>query len=161
MFSHTCVELRVGITTLLVPHTYFEFTSVHTESMEEGWLHEVFVPGEAETSSNGTEERGLENETEKPRGKSHQKATPNDTEENTSHVDLLHSLSSCPEALPSLVLQRLHHLPRRHHILAAHVTVGSQPLVLRLLQVQVALDAAGAEVEIALHNLAELLVRLA
>jgi len=65
----------------------------------------------------------------------------------------------CLGGLGELVLEVLDFLPLRHNVDATHVTVGGQLLELRLLQFEVADDAAGAEIKIALNDLAELIIR--
>jgi len=57
-----------------------------------------------------------------------------------------------------LVRQVLDDLPLGLEVIAAHMAVGGQLAKLRLLQLEVALDATGTEIKIALDNLAQVLI---
>ena len=58
------------------------------------------------------------------------------------------------------MLEALNFFPLGHQIHAAHVSVGGELLELRLLELKIADDAARAEIEVALDDLAELIVGL-
>lgn len=56
--------------------------------------------------------------------------------------------------------QVFHDFPKRLQIISPHVTIGSQLLKLRLLQLQITLDASGPKIKVTLDDLAQLFVRL-